>query len=170
MKTNFRLIAICAIITLSLFTGNANANTKILVTDTICCNPDSLKVVSTNYPVFCVSWRVSADSTCKRPYGFVIQWRPFPGSGPWTEKTMYYFRGTIVTFCDSVPECKTYQWRVRTICVIGNVTTYSDWIDGPNFPMICSGTRTSNSSNNPVPAKKVKSLAALSLADKPKEN
>lgn len=173
MKTNFRFIAICAIISLSLFTGKANAKTKIPIIDTICCNPDSLKIVSTNYPVFCVSWRVSADSACKRPYGFVIQWRPFPGSGTWTEKTIFYFRGTIVTFCDSVPGCISYQWRIRTICVTGTDTTYSDWIGGPKFAMICGADPISfdpGNNNSQSPTKKSKSAINPSQANKPKEN
>lgn len=135
MQTNFRSIAICAIISLFLYAGKANATIKVPIADTICCAPDSLKVVSTNFPVFCVSWRVSIDSNCKSPYGFEIQWRQFPGSYSWNSRTVTYTGGTTINFCDSVSVCGGYQWRVRTICDTIGSTTYSNWIYGNKFSM-----------------------------------
>jgi len=44
-----QLIAI-GIILLSLFTVKANAEVNFQVIDSICCQPDSLKVVSTAFP------------------------------------------------------------------------------------------------------------------------
>jgi len=139
MKTNFRSIAFCVIISLSIYAGKANAGIKIPITDSVCCNPDSLKVVSVNYPVFCVSWKVSTDSTCKHPYGFTVQWRPYPGSGAWTERIKIYTGGTTINFCDSVDTCRNYQWRVRTICDTTNGGIYSDWVYGNKFAMNCIG-------------------------------
>jgi hypothetical protein len=135
MQTNFRLIVICAIISLFLYTGKANAAIKLPITDTICCAPDSLKVISTNFPIFCVSWRVSVDSNCKSPYGFEIQWKQL-GTFLWYNKIISYSGGVIVNFCDSVSVCGNYQWRVRTICDTIGGYTYSDWIYGNKFSMV----------------------------------
>ncbi len=134
MKTKFQLIAI-AITILSFYTGKVNAEIKLPIIDSTCCKPDSLKVVSTNYPVFCVSWQISTDSTCQRPYGFEIEWRPFPSASPWYNKIVIYTGGTVINFCDSVINCGNYQWRVRTICDTAGVTTYSDWVYGNKFAM-----------------------------------
>lgn len=131
MKTKFLSIAFIAISFL-FFNPKANAELRAPVIDTICCKPDSVKIISTNFPVFCVSWKVSADSSCKSPYGFTVQWRPFPGSGPWTEKIAVYGGGTTIYFCDSVPVCSGYQLRVRTICDSAN-TVYSDWVYSNKF-------------------------------------
>jgi hypothetical protein len=139
MKTNFLSITICTIIALSLYAGKANGGTTTSGRDTVCCAPDSLKVVSINYPVFCVSWKVNPDSSCKTPYGFEVQWRHYPGSFPWTGKIMIYTGGTIINFCDSVDSCGGFQWRVRTICDTLNGGTYSDWVYGNKFSMPCGG-------------------------------
>lgn len=173
MKLNFRYTAICLIISLSLFTGKANASITDPIRDTICCTPDSLKVVSTNYPVFCVSWIVPSDSSCIIPYGFEIQWRQFPGSFPWYSKIIIYTGGTIINFCDSVSVCGSYQWRVRTICETpGGITTYSDWIYGNKFSMVNCLNKglnfTEDFKNKQNPANEKSTIS--SQAVKPKEN
>jgi len=174
MKTNYRYTAICIIIVLSLFAGKANAKTTDVIRDSVCCTPDSLKVVSTNYPVFCVSWVVPFDSSCKRPYGFEIEWRQFPGSFPWNSRIIIYAGGTLITFCDSVSICGGYQWRVRTICdSLGGTTTYSDWIYGNKFSMVnClfDGVLnfTEDFKNKQNPAKDKSTLSRQAI--KPKEN
>ena len=73
MRKNFLSIAICTIIALFLHAGKANAGINTPGRDSVCCVPDSLKLVSINYPAFCVSWRVNPDSSCKTPYGFELQ-------------------------------------------------------------------------------------------------
>jgi len=135
MQTNFRSIVICVIVSLFLFSGKANAMIKGPIRDSVCCAPDSLKIVSTNFPVFCVSWRVSIDSNCKNPYGFEIQWKQL-GTFLWFNKMVPYTGGVIINFCDSVSVCGNYQWRVRTICDTIGGYTYSDWIYGNKFTMV----------------------------------
>lgn len=171
MKKHLKSIALLTIISFLFFTGKANTINKLPITDTICCPPDSLKVVSTNFPVFCVSWKVSADSSCKLPFGFEVEWRPFPGSGPWTTKVKIYTGGTLVTFCDSVSVCSGYQWRVRTICdsTSGGTATYSAWVYGNKFAMTCGNLQILNSDadrNNPPSSKRIISPQVI----KSKEN
>ena len=140
MKTKFLSIAFI-VITCLCFNSKASAKNNLFFTDTTCCKPDSAKVVSTNFPLFCLSWRVSADSSCKRPYGFTVQWRQFPGNGPWTEKIVIYNGNPTVNFCDRVSICTSYIARVRTICDSTN-TTFSDWIYFNKFFMTnCSGAK-----------------------------
>lgn len=140
MKTILRSIVVCAIISLSLFAGKANAGIIAAPIDSVCCNPDSLKVVSVNYPVFCVSWRISSDSMCKTPYGFAVQWRLlFPATGAWTERIKIYTGGTLINFCDTLTNCGVYQWRVRAICDTTGDSTYSDWVYGNKFSTNCDG-------------------------------
>jgi len=130
MQLKLRPIAICAIISLSLFAGKANAEIKLPTTDSTCCKPDSLKVVSLNYPAFCVSWWFPEDSACVIPYGFEVQWRAL-GTHFYAGGTKFYVSGGTQIFCDNVYSCRTHEWRVRTICTSGGVTTYSDWVYGP---------------------------------------
>lgn len=126
--------------TFSLFLSLSQvyAKDKRPFADTTCCTPDSLKVVSLNYPIFCVSWHVPSDSSCIRPYGFIIQVAKFPGSGPWKEKIVIYSTGGIINFCDSIDSCGAHQWRVKTICISNGITTYSDWVYGNKFNFNCS--------------------------------
>ena len=133
MKKTLRFIAVCAIISLSLFSGNANAGIKAPLVDSICCTPDSLRVISTNYPVFCVSWNVRADDSCRTPQAFEIQWKPLLGT-IWNSILVPYTGGTTINFCDSVDTCGTYVWRVRTKC---DDSTYSDWVNGAKFTFPC---------------------------------
>jgi len=141
MKPKSLSIALIVIACLSFNTLKAKAEIKYSITDTICCPPDSLKVISTNYPVFCVSWQVASDSTCRTPYGFTVQWRPYPWTGPWLEAIKVYTGGTTVIFCESVTVCTSYQWRVRTICDTANGGTYSDWVYENKFAMQnCGGS------------------------------
>lgn len=128
-----------AIISILLAT-NVNAGNKLNGVDTTCCAPDSLAVISTNYPTFCVRWQVSADSNCINPYGFEIRWAYFPGSGPWHSAIIPYAGGTIINFCSNVDTCRSYQWMVRTICDTANGGIYSDWVGGRKFVMTnCGG-------------------------------
>jgi len=140
MQIRSRFIVLFAIISLTLFASNAYASVKVPVTDTICCNPDSLKVVSVIYPTFCVSWRISLDSPCRVPYAFQVQWRRFPSSDPWTEAIKIYTGGTTISFCSTVNECRAYQWRVRVVCDSID-STFSDWVYGPKFGMNCTGDK-----------------------------
>ncbi len=141
MKTKILAAFICAIITLSFYAGNANASIKTVVTDTACCPPDSLKIISTIYPVFCVSWHVRADSGCRVSYGFEVQWRYHPGSNPWNGAIKIYTGGSTVSFCANVDTCRVYQWRVRTICDTLNGGTYSAWVYGGKIAMNCGVAR-----------------------------
>jgi hypothetical protein len=137
MKKHF--LKITLIFTIIIFNVlSLKAERKLTLIDTTCCTPDSLKLVSYNYPVFCVSWHVRNDSGCVNPYGFTIQWAKSPGIGPWKEKIVLYTSGTIINFCDSVDSCVRWQWRVRTICTVGSNTTYSDWVYGSRFEMVCN--------------------------------
>jgi hypothetical protein len=135
---NFFFIFLAAIFSVL----SINAKNKIGLIDTTCCTPDSLTVVSLNYPVFCVSWHVRTDSGCTTPYGFIVQWKKFIGTDLWKEKIVLYTSGTTVNFCDSIDSCGRWLWRVRTICKIdSNNTTYSDWVYGPRFapqPIDCN--------------------------------
>jgi len=138
MKTKFLPVIIFATISLSLFAGNSNAGEiKTTLIDTSCCPPDSLKVVSKTFPVFCVSWHVASDSNCRVPYGFEIQWRRYVGAGPWSSFIKIYTGGTTENFCTRVDTCTVYQWRVRTICDTLNGGTYSDWVYGNKIIMDC---------------------------------
>lgn len=134
MKTKFQLLAI-AITILFFYSSNANAAIKFSIIDSTCCKPDSLKVVSTNFPTFCVSWQISTDSACQAPYGFEVEWRQFPSALPWNNQTVIYSGGTTINFCAQVLGCGNYQWRVRTICDTAGVFTYSDWVYGNKFAM-----------------------------------
>lgn len=134
MKTKFQLLVI-AITILSFYSSNANATIKFPVIDSTCCKPDSLKVVSTYFPTFCVSWQISTDSVCQPPYGFEVEWRLFPSAAPWNNQTVIYTGGTTVNFCAQVLGCGNYQWRIRTICDTAGVFTYSDWVYGNKFAM-----------------------------------
>lgn len=144
MNAKFSSIVFCAIFSLSLIVVKANTSFKVPITDSICCDPDSLKVVSVNYPVFCVSWKIPADSTCKHPFGFTVQWKPYPSSDPWSEKIIIYTGGTTINFCDSVDTCRNFQWRIRTICDTLNGGTYSNWVYGNKFSMNCGIHRSIN--------------------------
>lgn len=135
MKAHFISVIICIFIYLFCFTDKTNAAIKTSVIDTACCAPDSLKVVSTDFPFFCVSWHVPADSNCRTPIGFEIQWRYYPSSNPWTSSTVLYTGGTTINICHSVDTCRNYQWRVRTICDTANGGVYSDWVYGNKFGM-----------------------------------
>ena len=151
MKKIFRSIAVCAIISVSLFGGKANAGIKAPLVDSVCCTPDSLRVVSLNYPVFCVRWNVRADDSCRIPQAFEIQWKPLLGT-IWKSVLVPYTGGTTINFCDSVDTCGTYVWRVRTKC---DDVTYSDWVNGPKFTFVCDHDRPNNAqylSISPNPA------------------
>ncbi len=99
----------------------------------ICCTPDSLNIISTNYPTFCVGWKVAFDSTCLAPMGFELEWKPLFG-GFWISEYVPYSSGIYISHCDSVDTCGVYQWRVRTKC---NDSTFSDWVYGPKITMNC---------------------------------
>ena len=169
MQANFRSIAFCAIMILSLSSGKVNAGLKNSKTDTICCTPDSLKLVSTNHFIFCVSWRVSTDSNCRTPYGFELQWRRYLSSDPWKSKVIIYNGGTSVSLCDSVDTCRSYQWRVRTICDTLGSGTYSDWVYGSKFVIICiiSPQNRNDFKHLPLLATKIENITANIL--KPQE-
>lgn len=151
MITKTRLLAFCSVITLLFFATNVKAENRRNTYDSTCCAPDSLRVVSTNYPVFCVSWNVHIDSTCRTPQAFEIQWKPLFGT-IWKSKIVPYTSGTTINFCDSVDTCGTYLWRVRTIC---DDSTYSDWVDGKKFTIPCDHDGPNNTqylSISPNPA------------------
>ena len=141
MRTKIHLLAFLLGITFFLTSENVNAvptgsdsfrEIKTPLYDT-CCGPDSLKVVSTNYPVFCVSWQVRIDSICSAPQAFEIRWRSF-FSQVWKSKIVTYTSGTTINFCDSVDTCGLHVWQVRTKC---NDSTYSNWVSGSKFTMPC---------------------------------
>lgn len=150
MRKNF-LIVFCLVITFLFGSANLKAESKISFGDTTCCAPDSLTVISTNYPVFCVSWHIPNDSLCKKFERFVIQWKLLL-SNNWETQIVSYTSGSYINFCDSVDICGVYQWRVRTKC---NDSLYSNWVYGNKFAMSCdSGGRydVRNLSISPNPA------------------
>ncbi len=151
MVTKSRLLAFCLVITFLFFAANAKAESNTTTIDSTCCTPDSLRVISTNYPVFCVSWNVRTDSMCRTPQAFEIQWKPLFGA-IWKSKLVPYTFGTTINFCDSVDTCGTYLWRVRTKC---DDNTYSDWVDGKKFTFQCDHDGPNNAQNlsiSPNPA------------------
>jgi hypothetical protein len=110
--------------------NDSRANTKVVNTDSIsCCQPDSLRFVSSNYPVFCVQWQYHVDSSCHAPLRFEIQWKPLLGF-LWKSKFVTFTGSEIINFCDSVDTCGVYAWRVRTWC---NDSTFTDWVNGNKF-------------------------------------
>lgn len=145
MILKIRFLTASMLITFFLCNQNANAETRIPVYDSICCAPDSLRFVSINCPIFCVSWRVPSDSLCKQPIGFEVQWKLLAGA-VWNDKVVSYSSGTTITFCDTVAGNGVHVWRVRTIC---SDSTYSEWINGNKFnsPCIGQGDRLSISPN-----------------------
>lgn len=151
MTTKIHLLAFCSVITFILCTENVKAENKIPTYDSTCCRPDSLRFISANYPIFCVSWKIPSDSMCRAPQGFEIQWKLLSGT-IWKTKVVTYTSGTTITFCDSTDSCGLYVWRVRTIC---NDSTYSDWVNGNKFTMLCDHDIRDNVQNlsiSPNPA------------------
>ncbi len=151
MITKIRLLAFCSVIAILFFAANANAANRTSTTDSTCCTPDSLQVISSDYPVFCVSWNVPIDSMCRTPQAFEIQWKPLYGA-IWKSKIVPYTSGTTINFCDSVDTCGTYMWRVRTKC---DDSIYSDWVDGKKFIVPCDHDGPNNAqylSISPNPA------------------
>lgn len=148
---DMKIKSICNILLLGFFaailiTDEIQAGPRQNVTDTICCPPVNLQVVSTTFPTFCVSWQVNTDSGCIHPpYGYEIQWAYYPGSGPWWSGNVVYSSGTTINFCTNVDTCRNYQWRVRTICDTANGGTYSDWVYGKKFAMGCTHDGQKNS-------------------------
>jgi len=152
MRTKIRLLRFCSIIIFLFFAANAKAENRTIPYDsTTCCAPDSLKVISTSNPIFCVSWNVHIDSTCRTPQAFEIQWKPFFGT-IWKSKIVSYTSGTTINYCDSVDTCGLYSWRVRTKC---DDSTYSDWVYGNKFTIPCDHDGPNNAqylSISPNPA------------------
>ncbi len=140
MKTKLLPVIIFTIVS---FSTKANALIQNPLTDTVCCTPDSLKIVSVNYPVFCVSWHVRSDSGCRLPYSYEVQWRYYPSTNPWNGAIVTYTGSTTLSFCARVDTCRTYQWRVRTICDTLNGGHYSDWVYGNKIGMNCPVSKTS---------------------------
>jgi len=131
--------------------STTKAESRVSFSDTTCCTPDSLTVVSTNYPVFCVSWHIPNDSSCKKFAGFVIQWKLLL-SNNWDSEFVPYNSGSYISFCDSVHICGVYQWRVRTKC---SDSTYSEWKNGNKFGFDCDSIHRAinpNLSISPNPA------------------
>lgn len=114
-------------------TENYSSESKLMFADTVCCPPDSLKVISTNYPVFCVRWKVKRDSACKRVAAFEVQWK-LVASTVWSSQIVSYTSGDTVSFCQSVFTCGLYQWRVRTKCTD---SSFSTWTNGAKFNFSC---------------------------------
>jgi hypothetical protein len=133
MRTKIHLLALSLVIIFLFRAENVKAENNQLYTDSTCCAPDSLVFISATYPVFCVSWHVRSDSVCHHPQGFEVQWKLLTVT-VWKSKTVTYTTGTIINFCDSVDTCGAFQWRVRTKCTD---STYSDWVYGKKFTIIC---------------------------------
>lgn len=75
MKLNVLLISLCVLSALPLA---SQATSTVPVTDTLCCAPQNLTLVSGNATQFCVSWSFPAGGTCTTPYGFLVQWSAMP--------------------------------------------------------------------------------------------
>lgn len=135
MIPKIRLLTACVLTAFLLCNQNVNAEIRKPVYDSTCCAPDSLRFVSINCPIFCVSWRVPSDSLCKQPIGFEVQWKLLAGT-VWNDKVITYSSGTTITFCDTVAGMGVHVWRVRTIC---SDSTYSDWVNGNKFNSPCIG-------------------------------
>ena len=129
---------------------NVKAGVNAPYGDSSCCTPDSLTVVSTSFPRFCVRWHIPDDSSCKNIQGFQIQWKLLLTHN-WDGQFVTYTSGSYIDFCDSVDVCGVYQWRVRIKC---NDSTYSDWVYGNKFGFDCGGARsiTSRLAISPNPA------------------
>ncbi len=132
MKTKFVLIALLLTSFLS-FNSKANTGLSLPLTDS-CCRPINVRINSTSYPQFCMSWRVLPDTSCTTPQGYMLEWKNVTSSGPWTQRTVIYTGGIVINFCDYVSECGTYEFRMRTICDSTN-GVFSVWAYAANFTM-----------------------------------
>ena len=129
MKLYLRF-SIVFLLSVLFWNQQSSARTYFLPSDSTCCMPDSLKVVSLNQPVFCVSWEMPGDS-CERQQGFEIQWR-LVGTLIWKTRSINP-TGPVYTYCDTA-ECGKNIWRVRTKC---DDSTFSDWAYG-SFTLECN--------------------------------
>lgn len=108
---------------------------------TSCCSkPDSLKILSVTDTSVCVKWRIRDSALCDTPKAYQVQVKPVTAT-VWRTRSGYYSGGTYFTRCDSINKCNSYQWRVRNICIKNGDTTYTAWVNGPNFSTLCDSTK-----------------------------
>lgn len=118
------------------------------IAQTSCCRlPDSLKVLSTTDTSVCVKWHIRDSALCDSPKAYQLQVKPVTAT-VWRLRSGYYSGGTYFTRCDSINKCNTYQWRVRNICIKNGDTTYTVWVNGPNFSTRCDSTKRMAASIN----------------------
>lgn len=126
---------------------------SFLHAQTRCCGvPDSLKVTNVTTTGYCLSWRVNDSARCDTAKGFQLQIKPAAAS-TWTTRTKVYPGGILTTYtiCDSTStKCTNYQWRVRNICIKNGDTTFTAYVNGPNFKTKCAGDSLTNGSTSSV--------------------
>lgn len=135
MKINAFLVSFC----LLFFFPNASlATTKVSVSDTVCCAPQNLTLVSNTSSQFCVSWTFQTGSTCTIPYGFLLQWSATPTTNTRNEAVVLYNGSNIYSLCEALARCGTYQLRIKTLCDSSQTGQSSNWVYLQNVGVPCN--------------------------------
>ncbi len=135
MKINAVQISLCILLISPIAT---RASTSIPTTDSLCCAPQILTLVSSSATQFCVSWSLPTGSTCITPYGFLVQWSAMPTSTTRNEAIVLYSGTNLHSLCEALPSCGKYQLRIKTLCDSSQTGRSSNWVYLQNVGVACN--------------------------------
>lgn len=85
------------------------------------------------------------SAKCDSARGYQIQYKKTT-SPTWHGKSKLYPAGAqYETYCDTAAPCTNYQWRIRNVCVKNGDTTFSAFVNGPNFKTRCDSGKAKKS-------------------------
>lgn len=138
MKPSKLYFSILSVLVACTLAANLNAQ---------CCKfPDSLKVLSVTDSSFCLKWNRNDTSRCDTAKAWQLHYKKV-GNTSWKTFKGSYFSDTFHIFCDTVKPCTDWKWQVRNICIKNGDSTFTNWVNGPDFSTKCD---TAHKSFNPT--------------------